>query len=61
MDKDEKIEIDHAFDRPLPLRGEIALPHAGGMAFEEVVPGVGMITRVGSQTGFDDDVLHGLT
>src|SRR6056297_1556651 len=60
VDEDEKVEIDHAFDRPLPFRREVALPHRGGMAFQEVGPRVGMIARIGTEPRFDQDVLHRL-
>jgi len=30
------------------------------MTFQEVRPGVGMVTRIGTKASFDQDVLHGL-
>jgi len=62
VDEDEEVKIDHAFDRPLPLplRGEVALPHGGGMALQKIRPRIGMIARIGTEAGFDQDVLDRL-
>ena len=40
VDADQKVPIGYAFDGPLPLAHEVALPERGGMAFPEIVPGV---------------------
>lgn len=60
VDEDEEVKIDHSFDRPLPLRREVALPHRGGMAFQEVRPSVGMVARIGTEPSFNQNVLDGL-
>ena len=36
MDKHQEVEIDHASNRPLPLRREVALPHSGCMPLQEL-------------------------
>lgn len=38
MDKDEELEIDLSFDRPIPLRRKVALPHGSGVPLQEAGP-----------------------
>ena len=59
--KDQEVEFDHTFDRPLPLRGEVALPHRGRVAFQKVRPRVGMVAGIRTKAGLDKDVLDGLS
>jgi hypothetical protein len=60
VDEHQKVKIDHATDRPFPLAGEVALPHRGGVAFQEFGPSIRMVLGLGAETGFDQHVLHGL-
>jgi hypothetical protein len=61
VNENKKVEIDHAFDRPLSFRRKVALPHCGGMAFQEIRPSIGMVAGIGTKAGFDQDVLYRLS
>src|SRR6056297_1521483 len=61
MDKDQEVEINHAFDCPLSLRCKVALPHGGRMALEKVRPSVGMVAGIRAESSLDQNVFDGLT
>lgn len=54
VDEDEQVEVDQSLDRPLPLAGEVALPHRRGVASQEVGPSVGMVVPRWAEPGFDE-------
>ena len=60
VDEDQEIEVDQPLGRPLLFAREVALPERVGMPRHELVSGVRVGVRIGTQPRGQQDVLHRL-